>query len=104
MREIEEMLKKTKSTINCHIQPLGLIKILDICIQHEVKEFHLTKPPQTSKAELHQKKMMLSGGIGKIWYGLICFQETKRLIRMSTVVSCKIERSGQRKTARIGQL
>ena len=29
----------------------------------------------------------LFGGIGKVWYFLSCFQGTKRLIRMSSVVS-----------------
>ena len=33
------------------------------------------EPPQTtSKAELHQEKIMLSGGIGKVWYFLRCFR------------------------------
>ena len=49
------MLKIPKSTIDRHIQRLGLIKKLDIWIPHEWKEIHLTK----SKAELHQKKIML---------------------------------------------
>ena len=47
------------------------------------------EPPQTtSKAELHQKKIMLS--VRRDWKGVIllsCFYGTKQLIRMSTVVS-----------------
>ena len=47
------------------------------------------EPRQTSsKAELHQKKIMLSVWCDwKGWYFSSCFQETKRLIRMSTDVS-----------------
>ena len=109
VQEIKEMLKIPKSTIDRHIQRLGLVEKLDIWIPHELKEIHLTKrinvcdlhlkcnvfdpffkriitddekwivynnvvrkrswskpdePPQTtSKAELHQKKIMLS-----IWW------------------------------------
>ena len=40
VREIEEMLKIPKSTINRHIQRLGLVKKLDIWIPHELKEIH----------------------------------------------------------------
>ena len=43
MREIEEMLQIPKSTIDRHIQRLGLVKKLDIWIPHELKEIHLTK-------------------------------------------------------------
>ena len=43
MPEIEEMLKIPKSTIDRHIKRLGLVKKLDICIPHELKEIHLTK-------------------------------------------------------------
>ena len=106
MREIEEMLKIPKSTIDHHIQRLGHVK------KHEVKEIYSTKrinacdlhlkrnefdpfltriitadekwivynnavrkrlwskrdePPQTtSKAELHEKKIMMSGEIRKV--------------------------------------
>ena len=38
VREIEEMLKIPKSTIDRHIQRLGLVKKLDIWIPHELKE------------------------------------------------------------------
>ena len=46
--------------------------------------------PQTTSKVLNCIKKRLSylfGGIGKVWYFLSCFQGTKRLIRMSTVVS-----------------
>ena len=43
VRKIEEMLKIPKSTIDCHIQPLGLVKKLEIWIPHELKEIHLIK-------------------------------------------------------------
>ena len=43
MREIEEILKIPKSTIDRHIQRLGLVKKLDIWIARELKEIHLTK-------------------------------------------------------------
>ena len=42
MREIEEMLKIPKSTIDRLIS-LRLVKMLDIWIPHELKEIHLTK-------------------------------------------------------------
>ena len=43
MREIQEILKVPKSTIDRHIQRLGLVRKLDIWIPHELKEIHLTK-------------------------------------------------------------
>ena len=43
VREIEEILKILKSTIDRHMQCLGFIKELDIWIPHELKEIHLTK-------------------------------------------------------------
>ena len=43
VREIEEMLKIPKSTIDRHIKHLGLVKKLDIWIPYELKEIHLTK-------------------------------------------------------------
>ena len=43
VREIEEMLKIPKSTIDRHIQRFELIKKLDIWIPHDLKEIHLTK-------------------------------------------------------------
>ena len=43
MREIEEMFKILKSTIDRHIQRLGLVKKLDIRISHKLKEINLTK-------------------------------------------------------------
>ena len=112
------MLKIPKSTIDHHIQRLGLVKKLDICIRHDLKEIHLTKrsnaydlhlkrnrlypfferiitgdekwivynnvdrkgswskhdkPPQTtSKAELHQKEIMLS--VWWNWKGVVFFE------------------------------
>ena len=53
MREIEEMLKIPKLTIDRHIQRLGLVKKLDIWIQHELKEIHLTK--RINACDLHLK-------------------------------------------------
>ena len=43
LRETGEMLKIPKSTIDRHIQRLGLDKKLSIWIPHELKEIHLTK-------------------------------------------------------------
>ena len=43
VREIEEMLKIPKSTIDRPIQRLGFVNKLDIWIPHELKEIHLTK-------------------------------------------------------------
>ena len=51
MREIEEMLKIPKSTIDRHIQRLELVKKLDIWIPHELKEMHLTK--RINACDLH---------------------------------------------------
>ena len=42
VREIEEMLKIPKSTIDRHIQRLGLVNKLDIWIPHELKEIIIT--------------------------------------------------------------
>ena len=54
VREIEEMLKIPKSTINRHIQRLELVKKLDIWIPHELKEYHSTK--RINACELHLKR------------------------------------------------
>ena len=128
------MLKIPKSSIDRHIQHLGLVKKLDIWIPHELKEIYLTKrinacdlhlkrnefDPFLNKLSLVIKNRMfritsfendngpsvmnhhkqhrklncmkkrlycLFGGIGKVWHFLSCFQGTKQLIRMSTVVS-----------------
>ena len=43
VREIKEMLKIPKSTIDRHIQGLGLVKKLNIWIPYELKEIHLSK-------------------------------------------------------------
>ena len=43
MREIKEMLKIPKSTIERHMQRLGLVKKLDIWISHELNKIHITK-------------------------------------------------------------
>ena len=54
MRKIEEMLKITKSTIDHHMQRLGLVNKLDIWIPHELKEIYLTKRINT--CDLHLKR------------------------------------------------
>ena len=54
MREIEEMLKIPKSTIDHHIQRLELVKEIDIWIPHELKKIHLTKRINT--CDLHLKR------------------------------------------------
>ena len=54
VREIEEMLKIPKSTIDRHIQGLGLVKKLDIWIPHELKKIHLTK--RINACDLHLKR------------------------------------------------
>ena len=54
MREIEEILKILKSTIDRHIQHLRLVKKLDISIPHKLKEIHLTKRIDVS--DLHLKR------------------------------------------------
>ena len=43
VRELEEMLKIPKSTIDRHTQRLALVKKLNILIPHELNEIHLTK-------------------------------------------------------------
>ena len=48
------MLKIPKSIIDRYIQRLGLVKKLDICIQHELKEIHLTK--RVNACDLHLKR------------------------------------------------
>ena len=128
MQEIEEMLKIPKSTIDHHIQRIGLVMKLDIWIPHKLKEIHFTKhikacdlhlkrneldpfsklfitdddkwivqnnvvrkrswskcdePPQiTSKAELHQKKIMLS-----VWWDLEDFVFFELLPKNQTIYS-----------------
>ena len=54
MREIEEMLKISKSSIDRHKQRLGLVKKLDIWIPHELKEIHLTK--RINACDFHLKR------------------------------------------------
>ena len=54
MREIEEMLKIPKSTIDRHIQRHGLVKKLDIWIPHKLKEIHLTE--RINACDLHLKR------------------------------------------------
>ena len=53
IREIEEMLKIPKSTIDRHIQRLGLVKNLDIWIPHELEEIHSIK--RINASDLHLK-------------------------------------------------
>ena len=48
------MLKIPKSTINRHIQHLGLVEKLDIWSQHQLKEIHLTK--RINACDLHLKR------------------------------------------------
>ena len=43
MQEIKEMLKIPKSTIDRHMQLLGLVKKLNTWIPHELTEIHLSK-------------------------------------------------------------
>ena len=54
VREIEEILKILKSTIDRHIQRFELVKILDIWILHELEEIHLTK--RINACDLHLKR------------------------------------------------
>ena len=54
MREVEKMLKIPKSTINLHIQRLGLVQQLYIWIPHELREVYLTKRINT--CGLHLKR------------------------------------------------
>ena len=54
VREIEKMLKITKSAIDHHIKRLGLVKKLDIWIQRELKEIYLTK--RINACDLHLKR------------------------------------------------
>ena len=48
------MSKTPKSTIDRHIQRLGLIKKLDIWIPHKLKEIRLTK--RINACDLHLKR------------------------------------------------
>ena len=48
------MLKRSKSTIERHIQRLGLVKKPDIWIPHELKEMHLTK--RINACDFHPKR------------------------------------------------
>ena len=54
VREIEEMLKIPKSTIERHEQRFGLVKKLYISIPYELKEIYLTK--LTNSCDLHLKR------------------------------------------------
>ena len=54
VREIEEMLKILKSTIDRHIQRLGLVEKLYIWIPHELKEIHFKK--RINACDLHHKR------------------------------------------------
>ena len=112
------MLKIQKSTIDRHIQRLGLVKKLDIWIPHELKEIHLTKrinacewhlkpnefdPFFKRKLNCNKKRLCcLFNGIGKVCYFLSCFQGTKQFGFLLSSAE-QIERNDQRKTARIGE-
>ena len=67
MREIEEILKILKSTINRHIQRLGLVKKLDIWIPQKLKEIHLTK--RINACDLHLKRNELDPFLKRIITG-----------------------------------
>ena len=54
MREIEEILKIPKSTIDRHMKFHRLVKKLNIWIPHELKEIHLTK--RINACVLHLKR------------------------------------------------
>ena len=53
VREINEILEILESTIDRHIQRLGLVKKLDIQIPHELKEIYSTK--RINPCDLHLK-------------------------------------------------
>ena len=59
VQNIEKILKIPKSTIDRHIQGLGLVKKLDIWIPHELKEIHLTKRINTCDLHLKRNKFDL---------------------------------------------
>ena len=67
VREIKEMLKIPKSTIDRPIQRLGLVKKLDIWIPHELKEIHLTK--RINACDLHLKHNELDSCLKRIITG-----------------------------------
>ena len=84
VREIEEMLKISKSTIDRHIFTTSWSRQNnDIWIPHELKEIHLTK--RINACDLHLSK------------------EPNDQFGCLLSSAEQIERSGQRKTARIDQ-
>ena len=56
VREFEEMFKIPKSTIDCPMQSLGLVKKFDIWIPHELKEIHLRKRINSSDSHLKRNE------------------------------------------------
>ena len=42
-REIAEKLDISNSIVYLHLQQLGYVNKLDVCVPHELKEIHLTK-------------------------------------------------------------
>ena len=69
VRETEEMLKVRKSTIDRHIQRLGLVHKLDISIPHELKEIPLTK--RINACDLHFKSNEFDPFLKRIITGAI---------------------------------
>ncbi|GFU82615.1 histone-lysine N-methyltransferase SETMAR [Trichonephila clavipes] len=91
-REIAEKLHVSHTCIENHLKQLGYVQKLDTWVPHELKETHLTQrinscdllkkpekiveqasePTQTSKADIHQKKVLLS-----VWWdykGIVYFE------------------------------
>ena len=61
------MLKIRRSTIQRHIQRLGLVKKLDIWIPHELKEIHLTN--NINACDLHLKRNKFDSFLKRIITG-----------------------------------
>ena len=59
VREIEEMLKIPKFTIDRHLRRLGFVKKFDIWIAHELEEIHLTKRISACDMHLRRNKFVL---------------------------------------------
>ncbi|XP_054744462.1 histone-lysine N-methyltransferase SETMAR-like [Anastrepha obliqua] len=74
LREIEEKLNIPKSTVHDHINSLGLSK-------------HDEAPQTTSKADIHQKKIMLSVWWG--WKGVAYFELLQRNQTINSCVYCQ---------------
>ena len=59
MRDIAEILKVPKSTIERHVQRLELVKNFDIWIPHKLKEIHSTKYINASDFRLKSNEFNL---------------------------------------------